>query len=139
MLGRALLTIDCVGLLFGAIIADFNETHIYNPRWPPHARFHNGQTMSLSVILGLATLFYTWRPYLSSGAGAVSAELSRDSLRVAAFTGSIYWIAGLAAYFFPGADGLDPEFGGPGFPQKWIFMGFGLCGLLGGTVLAPRK
>ncbi|KAH8837127.1 hypothetical protein MCOR27_006754 [Pyricularia oryzae] len=138
MLGRVLLTVDCIGLLFGAIIADWNETHVYNSRWPPHAKFHNAQTITLSVILGLATLFLTWRPYLqdTSGPKRLSPELARDSLRMAAFTGSIYWIAGLAAAFFPGTSGLDPEFGGPGFPQKWLFMGFGACGLLGGAVLS---
>jgi len=38
MLGRVLLTVDSIGLLFGAVIADWNETHVYNPRWPPHAK-----------------------------------------------------------------------------------------------------
>jgi len=37
-LGRILLTLDSVGLLFGAVIADWNETHVFNPRWPPHAK-----------------------------------------------------------------------------------------------------
>lgn len=50
---------------------------------------------------------------------------------ISAFTGSIYWAAGLAAVLFPGTMGLDPEFGGPGFPQAPIFIGFGLCGLIG--------
>lgn len=37
-LGKILLTIDAIGLLFGAPIADMNETHQHNPRWPPHAK-----------------------------------------------------------------------------------------------------
>ena len=36
--GRILLTIDAVGLIFGAPIADYNHTHIFNPNWPPHAK-----------------------------------------------------------------------------------------------------
>lgn len=39
MLGRILLTIDAAGLLLGAPIADMNETHQFNPRWPPHAKY----------------------------------------------------------------------------------------------------
>jgi len=149
MLGRIFLTIDAVGLLFGSVIADWNETHIYNPRWPPHAKFHNAQTMSMSVVLGLATLYFTWRRPITlapSAAGTTAtsktaemtapearAALERDSLRTAAFTGSLYWAAGLAAILFPGTMGLDPEFGGPGFPQAPIFsalMGLGLLGWL---------
>lgn len=38
-LGKILLTMDALGLLFGAPIADMNETHQYNPRWPPHAKY----------------------------------------------------------------------------------------------------
>lgn len=38
MLGRILLTLDALGLLFGSIAADWNETHINNPNWPPHAK-----------------------------------------------------------------------------------------------------
>jgi hypothetical protein len=39
MLGKILLTLDAVGLLFGAPLADYNHTHIFNPRWPPHAKY----------------------------------------------------------------------------------------------------
>ncbi|KAK1021021.1 hypothetical protein LTR33_018606, partial [Friedmanniomyces endolithicus] len=45
--GRALITLANLLYAVGAFAADFNETHVYNPRWPPHARFHNGQTMTL--------------------------------------------------------------------------------------------
>ncbi len=38
MLGRILLTIYAAALLFGAVIADWNHTHVFNPRWPPHAK-----------------------------------------------------------------------------------------------------
>ena len=96
------------------------------------SRFHNAQTISLSVILGVATLFLTWRPYLFPR--TTSAVQAKESLRTAAFTGSIYWLAGLASVFFPGSSGLDPEFGGPGFPQGKLFAGFaGLA--LGGLLL----
>ncbi|KAK2045735.1 hypothetical protein LZ31DRAFT_238595 [Colletotrichum somersetense] len=121
MLGRILLTLDGVMLLFGAYIADWNETHIYNPRWPPHAKFHNAQTMTLSLILGISTLFFAWR-------SNTSAQMAKDSLRTATFLGSIYWAAGWASLLYPGTSGLDPEFGGPGFPQWHIFTaGIGLA------------
>ncbi|CAJ2510924.1 Uu.00g065490.m01.CDS01 [Anthostomella pinea] len=124
MLGRALLTIDALGLLFGAPMADLSHTHMYNPNWPPHAKFHNGQTITLSVLLGIATMYYTWRR-------PATRSMKREFMLVNAFTGSIYWLAGLAAILFPGTMGLDPEFGGPGFPQAWLFIGFATCGLVG--------
>jgi len=107
----------------------------------------------MSIVLGLATLFLTYRPDLpsstsspssssssppSSAAAAAAAaryleaEKRKQSLRFAAFTGSIYWLAGLAAYFYPGASGLDPEFGGPGFPQGKLFGGLGVAAVVGG-------
>ncbi|CAH0055595.1 unnamed protein product [Clonostachys solani] len=124
MIGKCLLTIDAVGLLVGAVIADMDETHQYNPRWPPHAKFHNGQTITLSIMLGALTLYYSWRR--TTGRAA-----AKDSLTTAMICGSIYWLAGLCASLFPEANGLDPEFGGPGFPQAKIFIGFMLCGMIG--------
>jgi hypothetical protein len=38
MLGKLLLTVDATALLLGAPIADYNHTHIFNPRWTPHAK-----------------------------------------------------------------------------------------------------
>lgn len=38
MLGKLFLTVDAIALLLGAPIADYNHTHIFNPRWPPHAK-----------------------------------------------------------------------------------------------------
>ncbi|KAJ4422040.1 hypothetical protein N0V82_003336 [Gnomoniopsis sp. IMI 355080] len=128
MFGRVLLSIDALGLLLGAWVADYNsESHIFNPRWPPHAKFHCGQTIGLSTVLGAATLFLTWRPLLRT----TSREVARDSLKMAAFTGSIYWLTGVAAILFPGTAGLDPEFGGPGFPQLPAFLALTACGLTG--------
>ncbi|KAK3320479.1 hypothetical protein B0T19DRAFT_241275 [Cercophora scortea] len=136
MLGKILLTLDAVALLLGAPAADYNHTHIFNPRWPPHAKFHGGQTITLSLILGLATLYYTWRSSFSdrSTPTPLVAQFRRraeqDSLRTAALLGSIYWLAGLVAVLYPGAEGIDPEFG-TGFPQGPGFAVMAMAGVLG--------
>jgi hypothetical protein len=57
-IGIILLCLPAVSLGVGAFVADFSESHIYNPNWPPHARFHNGQTMSMAAVLGISTLWY---------------------------------------------------------------------------------
>jgi hypothetical protein len=71
-------------------------------------------------------MYLTWRP-------TASLEMAKDSLRLAGFTGSVYWLAGLAAIWYPNTAGLDPEFGGPGFPQRIPFSiaaAFGIAGSL---------
>ncbi|KAI0868824.1 hypothetical protein GGS24DRAFT_481050 [Hypoxylon argillaceum] len=130
MLGRVLLTIDGLLLFLGAPIADYGPTHMFNPNWPPHAKFHNGQTINLSLMLGLATMYYTWR-------GAATPALKREFMRAAALAGSAYWVAGIAAILYPGTMGLDPEFGGPGFPQAPLFAFAAGCALLGSWLDTP--
>lgn len=114
MLGRICLSLSAVSQLLGPFIADFNKTHVLNPRWPPHARFHNGQTMSMGLCLALATLYYTYRP--------VAEDAAADSILTATVFGSLYWITGLSAILYPGSNGMDPEFG-EGFPQFPLFAG----------------
>lgn len=56
--------------LFTAVspyVADWNVTHIYNPLWTPHAKFHNAQTMALGAFLGTLTLYCLWfRKFISA-------------------------------------------------------------------------
>lgn len=56
--------ISSVALLgpVGAFTADWNETHVFNPKWPPHAKFHNGQTIATAVELAALSLWQLWGP-----------------------------------------------------------------------------
>lgn len=110
--GRVCLTVTALATSVGPYIVDWNKTHVKNPKWPPHARFHNGQTMSIGLALGLLTLYYTWRSTPSTTA---------DSLRTAAIFGSLYAITAISGIFYPGALAVDPEFG-QGFPQLPLFL-----------------
>jgi hypothetical protein len=65
---QGLLTVVALVTCFGAFAADWNETHIYNPRWSPHAKIHNGQTMSMGLALGATILYYLWRPVTAANA-----------------------------------------------------------------------
>ena len=94
--GRILLTLSSVGLIAGSYIADWNETHVLNPKWPPHARFHNGQTMSMGAGIGLCTLYYTWRSY-------ATLECAQQGVVTAILFGSLYWATAFSAIFYPGA------------------------------------
>jgi hypothetical protein len=78
-----------------AYLFDWNETHVYNPRWPPHAKFHNAQTLLLGPLLAATSLWLLW---------------VKHELNSALLTCSLYWIAQLGSLAFPGTALTDPEF-----------------------------
>jgi hypothetical protein len=78
-----------------AYIFDWNETHVYNPNWPPHAKFHNAQTLILGPLLGGLSLVFLWR---------------RHDVHAAVLVCSLYWISQLGSLAFPGTALMDPEF-----------------------------
>lgn len=104
-LGKALISATAVAQMVGPFVFDFNETHIYNKSWPPHAKFHNAQTMSSGVALSVATLVNLWRP----GSGRVGVD-------AAALSASVYWVSQLSAFFYPRTASVDP-LGKDNWPQ----------------------
>ena len=112
-LGRLLMMSNNLFLASGSFIADWSKTHVKNPRWPPHAKFHNGQTMTSSLLYAAASAYFLFKGNPNKGAEA-------DSLFTAAIIGSFYTISGLSGILYPGALGTDPEFG-TGFPQLYVF------------------
>ncbi|MCX4825220.1 acetyltransferase [Streptomyces sp. NBC_01142] len=97
--GRVLLTLAALATMSLAYVADWNETHIYNPDWTSHAKFHNAQTMSVGAALGLVGLYALWM-----GRGA----WSHSRLQLATGAASLYWITQLSAIFYPGTALVDP-------------------------------
>lgn len=123
--GRYLTSLVALFTITAPFIFDWNETHIYNPTWPGHAKFHNGQTMSLGVYLGVLTLYYTWRssprsPSSSSTSGNASASQELDDLFTAALVAEAYWATQLAAWFFPDVTAADPPMDPEYFFQFYI-------------------
>ncbi|MFD9701762.1 DUF6640 family protein [Lentzea sp. NPDC059081] len=124
--GRALISIPALGTLIGSYVADWNATHIFNPAWPPHAKFHNAQTMSMGVALGLVSLFYLWRP-----------ERSHATLAVGAVTAALYGITQLSAGLYPGTASADPP-----REDSWLQLWFtlpSLAAVLIGYLLERRR
>jgi hypothetical protein len=97
---RLIFTVVGVTLPLGAHAADMNHTHIYNPRWPPHAKFHNAQTLAMSLLLGGLTIFLAWWP----------SNHVPEVVLAAAAAGSLYFISQSAAILYPNTDYFDPEF-----------------------------
>jgi hypothetical protein len=100
LLSRLIFTVIGVSLPVAAHAADMNQTHIYNPRWPPHAKFHNGQTSSMSLLLGGLTTFLAWWP--SNNVPAMVAAT--------ACAASLYFISQSTAILYPNTAYFDPEF-----------------------------
>lgn len=101
MISRILFTVSAIGLFVGSHIADYlAPTHIFNDRWPPHAKFHTGQTLSMSFFLAVLTIFFAWRK---------SSDL-RSSIYATAGFAAVYWITQGTAIIYPGTAFIDPEF-----------------------------
>ncbi|MFZ3566551.1 DUF6640 family protein [Streptomyces sp. BH097] len=120
--GRALLSLTSVTTMLGSYVADWNETHIHNPNWPPHAKFHNAQTMSTGAALGAVGLWALW------GRGGAA---SGSRLQLAAGAASLYWVTQLSAIVYPGTAFMDPP--KKGAPQA-VLAGAALA--LNGLALA---
>ncbi|QKX57435.1 uncharacterized protein TRUGW13939_04547 [Talaromyces rugulosus] len=120
MAGRFILALVGLATSTGCFIADWNETHIYNPNWAPHAKFHNGQTMSMGALLGITTLYFLYGPPASS---SLPVSQQRSALWTAAWIASLYWTTQFSALFYPGSLAVDPEFG-EGQPQVYLVSGF---------------
>jgi hypothetical protein len=97
--GWILVSLVAIFTSVSPYLADWNVTHIYNPLWPPHAKFHNAQTMVLGAILGLLSIYCLWFR------GGVSEQ---QKLNEGVVLASLYWLAQLPAVFFPGTALTDP-------------------------------
>ncbi len=112
------------GLVADAIVPSGAKQHLFNPQWPPHAKFHNGQTMAMGVISGslsLAILFGS-RP------------LTLPLFLTAALIAANYFVAMAFARAFPGTAWSDPEFA-VGLPRPLGFypqqlVSYVLCALV---------
>jgi hypothetical protein len=90
---------------FGGIVADAfvpatAKQHLWNPLWPPHAKFHNGQTMLMGIFGGSLSLAILFGPR----------PLTLPLFLIAAAIAANYFLAMAFAPAFPGTDWIDPEF-----------------------------
>jgi len=97
---RLIFTALGIFVAVGSHLADYNKTHIFNPRWTQHAKFHDGQTLMFSILLAALSIFFAWRKTTDR----VNAVLA------AAGFAAIYWVTQAGAILYPGTAAFDPEF-----------------------------
>jgi sulfite exporter TauE/SafE len=93
IVGRVILTLALIGTIVGPVMADWNESHVFNERWPSHARFHGVVSIGMAVLMSLFGLWQLW------AAGAVA---------VAAAVPIAYWGSFFIALLVPGTGVDDP-------------------------------
>lgn len=88
------------GLAADSFVPWSARQHIKNPAWPPHAKFHNGQSILMGLSLGVLTLVVLFE----------ETAPGTKELLLAAGIASLYWDSLLVAPIFPGTAWTDPEF-----------------------------
>ena len=59
--GQTVLSLALVLGLVACLAFQWNNTHVFNPVWHPHARFHAVQLCLFFVVLFAGGLWMTWR------------------------------------------------------------------------------
>ncbi|MFE1959375.1 DUF6640 family protein [Streptomyces sp. NPDC059479] len=135
--GRVLISLAAVTTAVGPYLADWNRTHIYNPAWPPHAKFHNAQTMSTGVALGALTVYNIWNPNGNA----------KHNLKNGAAAASVYWLTQISALAYPGTSAANDCEGGENdcedekkgrFPQSVVALP-SLAAVALGYILERRR
>lgn len=96
-LAKLLLTLACLPLALGGWYFDAVRTpptHLFNPAWPPHARYHDACWLLASSVATLGAWYLLWAPH--------EARNSRLAVRGAAFLPGLFYAAFLLALPVPG-------------------------------------
>jgi hypothetical protein len=97
-LGRGLLTVANLITMVAPVAADWNQSHIFNPRWPSHARFHGVTALAMTSTLAGLNLWSLW-----------SGSTDRHTSRLFAAAVPVgYWAPFLLAPLVPGTGADDP-------------------------------
>jgi hypothetical protein len=95
-ISRLILTGAAIGKILGTGRADLNRTHVFNPKWPPHARFHGVAGWGTVAGSQLLTLWLLWRPAQQQGEYDLA-------VKTAALVPTISWVPFFLALCTPGA------------------------------------
>jgi hypothetical protein len=86
-------------LATNGFLGDWNRTHLFNPRWTPHSKYHDALTLLLGAGMGAMSLRALWR--------------REPDPETAALLAAIFWAAMAGSFAFPGAGSIAREFPDP--------------------------
>lgn len=120
--GKVILGSVAAFTVLGGFIADLNKTHMKNPDWPPHAKFHDAMSITLGAFLGTASLYFLSRKTFDS----------HQDIQLSALLPSMYWAAQGVSFFYPQTSGMEAEFPQyvPKFQGLWINEKFASIAML---------
>jgi hypothetical protein len=93
------LSVAAIWTAVNGLIADWNYTHVFNPEWPPHAKYHDALSIIVGILLGVVALGYLWRRDAKS----------TDDLEFSIVCMSVFWLTLLLGFTFPGTGGTASE------------------------------
>lgn len=88
------------GLVADAVVPATARQHLLNPHWPPHAKFHNAQTMLMGIVSGTLSLVILFG----------TQSLTFPVFSLAAAIAANYFVTMALAPLFPRTAWVDPEF-----------------------------
>jgi hypothetical protein len=86
------LNLMAVWTSVNGLAADWNYTHLFNPQWSPHAKYHDALSIVAGILLGIVALLYLWR----------GGARSKDYLEFAMVAMCTFWLTLLMGFTFPG-------------------------------------
>jgi hypothetical protein len=98
LLGRSLLTLANAITAAAPLAADWNDSHIFNERWPAHARFHGVTALAMATTLSSLNIWSVW----SGASDRTTARFFAAAVPVA------YWAPFFLAPLVPGTSVEDP-------------------------------
>jgi hypothetical protein len=113
--GRSLLTFAIGTFPVINVLADWNKTHIFNPTWPPHARFHAADMSVIVWSIAAIAIWLLWRRTTEPGVGTrvallVSFALWSPFLYVTLLVpGTSLWVVGTPPAAAPKIAGMIIE------------------------------
>jgi hypothetical protein len=134
-IGKWIISLLALSTIVSPYLIDFTTTHLYNPQWPPHAKYHDAQTILLASFLGAFSLYFLWR----------RKEDQVFHLTLATVLAALFPLSSIGAIWFPGTAFADPEslnrlytVAGITFNQGIISF-IGLAFLCTGYILEKRR
>ncbi|PIQ19840.1 MAG: hypothetical protein COW65_18455 [Cytophagales bacterium CG18_big_fil_WC_8_21_14_2_50_42_9] len=99
-IGRTILMSAAAFTAIGGFLFDWNKTHLFNPRWTPHAKFHDAMTIMQAALLGTGGFYLLQQKKYND----------QKQLLWGAVLPGFFWTAMASSFAFPGAKGLEAEF-----------------------------